>query len=132
MNVLKRVIGLVMVSAVILTGCSNTTDSATNLDPAAFKAKTQEAGVIVLDVRTTQEFNEGHIENAININVESDSFLSQIESLDKSKSYAVYCRSGRRSADAITKMANQNFTSLTNLNGGIIDWTNAGFALVTK
>ena len=129
---LKRVIGLVMVSAVILTGCSNTTDSATNLDPAAFKAKTQEAGVIVLDVRTTQEFNEGHIENAININVESDSFLSQIESLDKSKSYAVYCRSGRRSADAITKMANQNFTSLTNLNGGIIDWTNAGFALVTK
>ncbi len=40
---LKRVIGLVMVSAVILTGCSSTTDSATNLDPAAFKAKTQEA-----------------------------------------------------------------------------------------
>jgi phage shock protein E len=86
----------------------------------------------VLDVRTAQEFNEGHIENAININVESDTFLSQIESLDKSKSYAVYCRSGRRSADAITKMANQNFTSLTNLNGGTIDWTNAGFALVTK
>jgi rhodanese-related sulfurtransferase len=129
---LKRVIGLVMVSAVILTGCSSTTDSAINLDPAAFKAKTQEAEVIVLDVRTTQEFNEGHIENAININVESDTFLSQIESLDKSKSYAVYCRSGRRSADALTKMANQNFTSLTNLNGGTIDWTNAGFALVTK
>ena len=129
---LKRTIGLVMVSAVILTGCSGATDSAINLDPAAFKAKTQETEVIVLDVRTAQEFNEGHIENAININVESDTFLSQIESLDKSKSYAVYCRSGRRSADAITKMANQNFTSLTNLNGGIIDWTNAGFALVTK
>ena len=129
---LKRAIGLVMVSAVILTGCSSTTDSTINLDPAAFKAKTQEAEVIVLDVRTAQEFNEGHIENAININVESDTFLSQIESLDKSKSYAVYCRSGRRSADALTKMANQNFTSLTNLNGGTIDWTNAGFALVTK
>lgn len=129
---LKRAIGLVMVSAVILTGCSSTSDSAINLDAAAFKAKTQEAEVIVLDVRTAQEFNEGHIENAININVESDTFLSQIESLDKSKSYAVYCRSGRRSADALTKMANQNFTSLTNLNGGTIDWTNAGFALVTK
>ena len=129
---LKRAIGLVIVSAVILTGCSGTTDSAINLDPAAFKAKTQEAEVIVLDVRTAQEFNEGHIENAININVESDTFLSQIESLDKSKSYAVYCRSGRRSADAITKMANQNFTSLVNLNGGVIDWTNAGFALVNK
>ena len=129
---LKRAISLVMVSAVILTGCSSTTDAAINLDPVAFKAKTQEAEVIVLDVRTTQEFNEGHIENAININVESDTFLSQIESLDKSKSYAVYCRSGRRSADAVAKMANQNFTSLTNLNGGTIDWTNAGFALVTK
>jgi len=129
---LKRAISLVFISTLILSGCSSSSDSATNLDPVAFKAKTQEPGVIVLDVRTTQEFNEGHIENAININVESDTFLSQIESLDKSKSYAVYCRSGRRSADAITKMANQNFTSLLNLNGGVIDWTNAGFALVTK
>ena len=129
---LKRAISLVFISTLILSGCSSSSDSATDLDPVAFKAKTQEPGVIVLDVRTTQEFNEGHIENAININVESDTFLSQIESLDKSKSYAVYCRSGRRSADAITKMANQNFTSLLNLNGGVIDWTNAGFALVTK
>ena len=129
---LKRAISLVFISTLILSGCSSSSDSATNLDPVAFKAKTQEPGVIVLDVRTTQEFNEGHIENAININVESDNFLSQIETLDKSKTYAVYCRSGRRSADAVAKMAKQNFTSLVNLNGGVIDWTNSGFTLVTK
>ena len=129
---LKRAISLVFISTLILSGCSSSSDSATNLDPVAFKAKTQEPGVIVLDVRTTQEFNEGHLENAININVESDNFLSQIETLDKSKTYAVYCRSGRRSADAVAKMAKQNFTSLVNLNGGVIDWTNSGFTLVTK
>lgn len=129
---LKRAIGIVFISTLILSGCSSSSDSATNLDPATFKAKTQEPGVIVLDVRTTQEFNEGHLENAININVESDNFLSQIETLDKSKTYAVYCRSGRRSADAVAKMAKQNFTSLVNLDGGVIDWTNSGFTLVTK
>ncbi len=66
---LKRVIGLVMVSAVILTGCSSTTDSAINLDPAAFKAKTHEAEVIVLDVRTAQEWINWIIKLYFTINI---------------------------------------------------------------
>jgi rhodanese-related sulfurtransferase len=102
-----------------------------NLDSVAFEAKTQEPGVVILDVRTKEEFNEGHIANAININVESNTFLSEIAKLDKSKTYAVYCRSGRRSADAVAKMSNEEFISLANLNGGVIDWANAGLPLVT-
>lgn len=121
---------LIALSAIVLTGCSSENESAMNLDSVAFEAKTQEAGVVILDVRTKAEFDEGHIANAININVESESFLSEIAKLDKSATYAVYCRSGRRSADAINKMSNEQFISLSNLNGGVIDWTNAGLPLV--
>lgn len=121
---------LIALSAIVLTGCSSGNESAMNLDSVAFEAKTQEAGVVILDVRTKAEFDEGHIANAININVESESFLSEIAKLDKSATYAVYCRSGRRSADAINKMSNEQFISLSNLDGGVIDWTNAGLPLV--
>ena len=129
---LKKFISVVALAVVFLTGCSTDSDSAINLAAQEFQAKTQEAGVVILDVRTRGEFNEGHIENAINIDVESSSFQSEIAKLDKSKTYAVYCRSGRRSADAVAKMSEQKFTSLVNLNGGVIDWSNAGFLLVTQ
>jgi rhodanese-related sulfurtransferase len=128
---LKKMAVASILGAVLLTGCSNGSESAMNLDSVAFEAKTQELGVVILDVRTKEEFEEGHIANAININVESDTFLSEIAKLDKSKTYAVYCRSGRRSADAVAKMSNEEFISLANLNGGVIDWANAGLPLVT-
>jgi rhodanese-related sulfurtransferase len=128
---LKKMAVASILGAVLLTGCSSGSESAMNLDSVAFEAKTQEPGVVILDVRTKEEFNEGHIANAININVESNTFLSEIAKLDKSKTYAVYCRSGRRSADAVAKMSNEEFISLANLNGGVIDWANAGLPLVT-
>jgi phage shock protein E len=121
---------LIALSAALLTGCSNGNESTMTLDAVGFQAKTQEAGVVILDVRTKAEFDEGHIANAININVEGNEFLSEISKLDKSKTYAVYCRSGRRSADALTKMTNEQFISLSHLDGGVIDWTNAGLPLV--
>ena len=128
----KKLTALTLFATVLLTGCSSGSESVMNLDAAGFQAKTQEAGVLVLDVRTRGEFNEGHIANAINIDVESDTFLNQIAQLDKSKTYAVYCRSGRRSADAVAKMSNEQFTSLFNLNGGILDWQSAGYSVVTQ
>jgi rhodanese-related sulfurtransferase len=128
---LKKMAVASILGAVLLTGCSSGSESAMNLDSVAFEAKTQEPGVVILDVRTKEEFEEGHIANAININVESNTFLSEIAKLDKSKTYAVYCRSGRRSADAVAKMSNEEFISLANLNGGVIDWANAGLPLVT-
>ena len=128
----KKLIALTVFTTALLTGCSNGSESAMNLDAAGFQAKTQEAGVVVLDVRTRGEFNEGHIANAINIDVESDTFLNEITKLDKSKTYAVYCRSGRRSADAVAKMSNEKFISLFNLNGGILDWQAAGYPVVTQ
>lgn len=128
----KKVLAATILSAVSLTGCSSGSGSAVNLGAAEFQAKTQEAGVVVLDVRTRGEFNEGHIANAINIDVEADTFLNEISQLDKTKTYAVYCRSGRRSADAVSKMSNEGFMNLVNLNAGILDWQSAGYPVVTQ
>jgi len=75
-----------------------------NLDASKFAEKIAESDVVVLDVRTPEEFHSGHITNAINIDIYNDYFISDISALDKSKSYAVYCRSGKRSVDASSEM----------------------------
>ena len=97
-----------------------------NLDSSMFAKKIAESDVVVLDVRTPEEFNSGHIPNAINIDIYSDYFNSDIAALDKSKSYAVYCRSGKRSVDASSEMDVIGFKTIYNLTGGIIEWVDSG------
>lgn len=126
---MKKVIAATITLAVILTGCAQESNSV-DLTVAEFSAKSQEAGVISLDVRTAQEFAEGHLKNAININVESGNFENEIANLDKTATYAVYCRSGRRSAVAVDLMQKAGFTNLFNLDGGVIDWSASGYPLV--
>nr|MTA36229.1 rhodanese-like domain-containing protein [Actinomycetota bacterium] len=87
---------------------------------------------VVLDVRTAGEFSSGHIDGAINIDVEGMNFDSEIAKLDKSATYAVYCQSGRRSGIAVGKMSDAGFASLSNLEGGIQSWQVAGLPLVTQ
>jgi rhodanese-related sulfurtransferase len=126
---MKKLLSAVFASALLLTSCSSG-GSATDLGSQEFASKVAEPGVIVLDVRTAAEFAEGHLENAINIDVEGGQFDAGIAQLDKTKTYAVYCRSGRRSGNAVEKMSSAGFTSLFNLNAGIIDWQNQGFPVV--
>ncbi len=89
-----------------------------------------EPGVVVLDVRTPEEYAAGHIRGAINIDVSSDAFASQVGELDPTVSYAVYCHSGNRSQTAISIMTGLGFTHLLGLDGGITAWTAAGEPLV--
>jgi len=79
---------------------------------------------VVLDVRTEEELEEGFIPNAINIDVrEPQQFLDQINELDKSKNYYVYCRSGGRSAQACAVMNQMCAIPNTyNLLGGFMEW----------
>ena len=88
----------------------------------AFQAKLNgQPDAILLDVRTPDEFNSGKIPGAININVMDSSFIEEISSLDKSKTYFIYCLSGGRSGRACAIMANQGF-DVYNLAGGISSW----------
>ena len=128
---MKKIVALLISSVVVLTGCS-TSPSASNLDSARFDDKIVETDVVTLDVRTAGEFMAGHINGAINIDVEGNTFDAEIANLDKSKTYAVYCQSGRRSQIAVDKMASAGFDSLFNLENGIADWNTKGLPVVTS
>ena len=125
---MKKVIA-VLVSALLLAGCS-TSSSAIDLSVSEFSTKVAELGIITLDVRTPGEFNEGHIDGAQLINFQSGNFENEISSLDKNQTYAVYCRSGNRSGQAVKVMSEAGFSKLYNLDGGVIDWASAGLPLV--
>ena len=123
---MKKITTAIVLASTLLAGCSSSS-SATDLDSQAFANKISEPGVVILDVRTSAEFAAGHIEGAINIDVEGMQFESGIAELDKSATIAVYCQSGRRSGIAVDKMSEAGFTSLFNLQTGIADWQANGF-----
>ncbi len=126
---MKKLIAVLFATTLAITSCGSPS-AAVDLNPADFQAKAQEAGVILLDVRTAGEFAAGHIEGALNIDVEGMTFEGEIKQLDKTKTYAIYCQSGRRSRIAAETMTNAGFTKLFNLDQGIGSWQSAGLPVV--
>jgi len=95
-----------------------------NLTQAEWSSSIAENNTVILDVRTPNEWAEGIIKNAILINIlEPQSFMGEIEKLDKSKNYYVYCRSGARSRQACQVMNSIGINEANNLSGGILEWT---------
>ena len=116
---------------ILLAGCSSTGSATTvNLNVSEFSQKITEPGVIILDVRTPEEFASGHIQGAVNIDFNSGDFANEITRLNPSETYAIYCRSGSRSGQAASIMHVAGFHDVSNLNGGVVDWTNDGLPLV--
>ncbi len=85
---------------------------------------------VIIDVRTPEEFAEGHVEQATNIDYYSETFRDELNNLDKNKTYLVYCRSGNRSGNALNIMAELNFREVYNMTGGIIAWNAEGLPTV--
>lgn len=77
---------------------------------------------VILDVRTKEEFKEGHLKNAINLNVMDNNFINKIRDFDRNKTYLIYCRTGNRANLAIQKMEELNFNYLYVLEGGYEKW----------
>ena len=127
---------LILVAAVfgiaLLTGCGSSSGGVTNVDPAAFLTTASQTGTVVVDVRTPSEYAAGHIQGAINIDVEAPTFDAEIAKLDKNATYAVYCHSGRRSGLATDAMGKAGFTHVYNLSGGMTDLQSAGGQVVTS
>ncbi len=90
------------------------------------------ANAQIVDVRTPAEFNAGHIDNAINIDFDNSTFKGEIDKLDKSKTYFIYCRSGNRSGQAFSIMKGGGIKNIYDLQGGIISNTNSIVLLPTK
>jgi len=128
-----------------LTGCSSSdTDTASvpidvvieaptaveRVDASMFGAVVETPGITIIDVRTPGEFAQGHIEGAINYNVEGPDFANQIMGLDPAGVYAVYCQSGNRSQVAVSQMSSIGVNSIFELESGISGWESAGFPVV--
>lgn len=127
---LVALLGLVLGTA-LLTGCSSSS-GVTNVDASAWLTTAKQPGAVVVDVRTPDEYAAGHIDGAINIDVESPAFDAQLAKLDKNATYVVYCHSGRRSGIATGKMGDAGFASVYNLQGGISDLASAGGQVVAS
>lgn len=90
---------------------------------AAEAAKLVEGGkVTVLDVRTPEEFREGHIKGAKNIDYHAGDFAAKVKELDKSKPYLVHCKSGGRSTSSLATFKELGFEKVIHLDGGFTGW----------
>lgn len=109
------------------TGCSAQSDSIDTLAPQAFiKQAKADTTSIILDVRTPEEYKEEHLAGAQQLDfLNSEAFDAGIKLLDKSHTYYVYCRSGKRSHNACIKMKKQGL-KVFDMEGGILNWKKLG------
>lgn len=90
----------------------------------------QDSAFVILDVRTSSEYKNGHIEGALNLSVNSGDFESGINKLNKNATYLVYCQNGGRSSSAAGTMQNAGFLYIYNFTGSMTAWLNAGYPVV--
>lgn len=128
---MKKILILCMTFICILSGCGNT-DSVQNMEQKTgykqvsmeegLELMKEDSGFILLDVRRTYEFEEGHIPGAINIPNESIGTEEIAELPDQKQTIYVYCRSGNRSKQASKKLVDLGYTNVIEF-GGIIDYS---------
>lgn len=127
---------IIFVSSLILaaiSGCISTTkppEKAQYTDVSVQQAREMidSGDVLILDVRTQEEYNAGHIKNSTLIPVQV--LDKRLNELPRDKKILVYCRSGSRSAQASQILVNNGFKEIYNMKGGITDWTNAGYDVI--
>jgi len=149
----KRFATLAIVAGLaVLTACGSDEPAAdTDSDPAATAAPTAEVAtgfstvsaddaaavladapddLVILDVRTPEEYAEGHLEGAVLVDFYDADFADQLAELDPDVPYLVYCRSGNRSGQTLPIMEQLQFGSASDIDGGIIAWADAGLPIV--
>ena len=119
------IIGIFFVYKFFLSGSSEF-----NVEPAKFEELTKEKSVVVLDVRSKFEFGGDKIAGAQNISYSAPDFKERLNTLDKEKTYLVYCATGSRSAGACSELKSQGFKNIYNLKGGIEHWKSEGKPVV--
>jgi rhodanese-related sulfurtransferase len=127
---MKKILIFLLATLGLTTACGQ--DNFENTDVQSFSELVADTNVVVLDVRTVAEFNEGHIDRAILIDQGQSNFVEKAKAtLPIDKKIALYCRSGRRSANAAGRLADIGYKCV-NLKGGIIAWKDAGKPVVTE
>ena len=91
--------------------------------------RARNAQLFILDVRTPEEFAQGHLSGAVNVNLMAPDFESRLAGLNRGQTYLVYCRTGSRSAKATQAMRRLGFRSVYHMFEGIVGWQKKGFPL---
>ena len=126
---MKKVIACLLASLGLNTACAQA--SYENADVKGFAVLMNDPNVVVLDVRSAEEFKEGHIEGSLNIDQAQNNFIEKAKAtIPIDMTIAVYCRSGRRSANAAGKLAAEGYKCM-NLKGGILAWKGAKMPVTT-
>jgi rhodanese-related sulfurtransferase len=109
-------------------GCAQKARVSAALPPAEFEQKLNAAlpSATVLDVRTPEEFQGGHLEKAVNLDFYDDSFRERVARLDKTRPVFVYCAAGGRSGETAKMLKNLGFPAVYDLDGGMTAWQAAG------
>ncbi len=112
------------------TGCqAQKAGPVENLGPEAFAKQLESSDGILIDVRTPDEYSQGHIAGARLMNFHDPSFLENVAALDTAETVYLYCRSGNRSSQAIKIMQEAGITGIVHLEKGINSWKAAGLPL---
>lgn len=113
---------IALIALIFITNC-NFAQQANILNANDFEKKiATEKNIQLIDVRTPEEFQQGYIKGAKNINIYSPTFEQEINKLDKTKPVYIYCRSGNRSKSAAQVLSKNGFKVIYDLQGGIIAW----------
>ena len=128
---IKLLAALLATGALLVAGCSTTEGALETVTPTdAAEVIASDSEVVVIDLRTPDEYAAGIIDGAVNIDFYDTDFAAQLDSLDKDVHYVVYCRSGNRSGQAMGTFADLGFAEITEVDGGIVDWYAAGLPVV--
>ena len=133
-RLIRSLLLLILALSVLVTACSSdtTTQSIELVSPAdaAQVIADDPAGLVVLDIRTPEEFNEARLADAIMVDFYADDFADQLDTLDKDVPYVMYCRTGNRSSDAVKTMKDLGFVEVYEIDGGIANWYEQGYPVV--
>ena len=132
-TMMRRLLVLVLALSVLVAACSSdtTTQSIELVAPADAAQVIADApeGLVVLDIRTPDEFNAARLADAIMVDFYADDFAAQLDTLDKDLPYVMYCNSGNRSSEAVKTMEDLGFLEVYAIDGGIVNWYDQGYSI---
>ena len=126
----KIIYSFLILSFLIISCVEKDQQSIIKLSPDEFEKKIKSEKITLLDVRSEQEFRSGHLTGSTNYDISNGTLNAKIKDLDKSKPIMVYCAVGGRSGAASKLLAENGFTKIYDLEGGIRSWEKAGKEVV--
>ena len=129
----KKLVLFTILLLLVPLACSANDAAIQNVNAITFAGLVEkhpsDPNVVILDIRTPAEFNAGHISGAVMLDFYSQTFAGDFKSLDRNKTYLIYCRSGNRSGQLMRAITNLGFKKIYNLENGLKDWVRKGYPL---